>query len=107
MNAGGSTHDFPLSEASDETSPLGHRLRAHPAHHSAIVAPGSVAGAAPPDDTLGVYVGTLDAAQLEKLRAAGIDSHESILTPAPEPRPRSRRSSARVRRSGSSRPAYR
>ena len=50
---------------------------------TAAITPGQAATAAPKapaapaDDTLGVYVGTLDKAQLEKLRAAGVDSHES------------------------------
>ena len=46
---------------------------------TSAVFPGQAATAAPGStgDTLGVYVGTLDAAQFEKLRAAGIDSHES------------------------------
>jgi hypothetical protein len=45
------------------------------------VYPGQAATAAPgpADETLGVYVGTLDGGQLEKLQAAGIDSHESVL----------------------------
>jgi hypothetical protein len=42
------------------------------------IAPGQAATAAPGPDTYGVYVGTLDAAQLEKLKASGIDSHESV-----------------------------
>ena len=44
-------------------------------------APAAIAAPAPTADPLGVYVGTLDATQLEKLRAAGIDSHESALSP--------------------------
>ncbi len=41
--------------------------------------PGQAATAAPDStgDTLGVYVGTLDAAQFDKLKASGNDSHES------------------------------
>ncbi|AGL19706.1 M14 family metallopeptidase [Actinoplanes sp. N902-109] len=34
------------------------------------------AAAAPPDDKLGVYVGTLDATQFDRLRAAGLDPDE-------------------------------
>lgn len=41
----------------------------------------AIAAPAPAGDTLGVYVGTLDGPQLEKLRASGIDSHESTITP--------------------------
>ncbi|MFG1610537.1 M14 family zinc carboxypeptidase [Actinoplanes sp. NPDC049265] len=44
-------------------------------------APAAIAAPAPDADSLGVYVGTLDGAQLEKLRAAGIDSHESNIAP--------------------------
>ncbi|MEV8506164.1 M14 family zinc carboxypeptidase [Actinoplanes sp. NPDC051475] len=40
------------------------------------------AAAAPSGDTLGVYVGTLDAAQLERLRSVGIDHDESAVTAA-------------------------
>jgi hypothetical protein len=49
------------------------------------IMPGPAATAAPAtgDETLGVYVGAVDAAQLEKLRAAGIDSHESTHGAAP------------------------
>lgn len=48
------------------------------------IAGGQAATAAPPAGTekLAVYAGTLDAPQLEKLRAAGIDSHESSLSPS-------------------------
>jgi murein tripeptide amidase MpaA len=47
------------------------------------VAPAHAASPGPqPGDTLGVYVGTLNAAQLEKLRAVGIDHDESTLDPA-------------------------
>jgi hypothetical protein len=46
---------------------------------ASAIAPGQAATAAPPDDAVGVYVGTLDAAQLDKLRKAGIDSHESVM----------------------------
>jgi hypothetical protein len=38
------------------------------------------AAAAPSDDNLSVYTGTLDTAQLEKLRAIGIDHDESAVT---------------------------
>lgn len=45
----------------------------------AAVVPAQAAAPPPgPDDTLGVYVGTLDAPQLEKLRAAGIDHAEGL-----------------------------
>ncbi|WP_041841291.1 M14 family zinc carboxypeptidase [Actinoplanes friuliensis] len=40
------------------------------------------AAAAPPEDTLAVYVGTLDSPQLERLRAVGIDHDESAVTAA-------------------------
>ena len=40
------------------------------------------AAAAPAEDDLAVYVGTLDAAQLERLRAVGIDHDESAVTAA-------------------------
>ncbi|MEU4218857.1 M14 family zinc carboxypeptidase [Actinoplanes sp. NPDC026623] len=40
------------------------------------------AAAATPEDTLAVYVGTLDAPQLERLRAVGIDHDESTMTAA-------------------------
>ncbi|OJF14619.1 M14 family metallopeptidase [Couchioplanes caeruleus] len=50
---------------------------------AAAVLPGiAPAAAAPADDPLRVYVGTLDAAQLEKLRAVGIDHDESAVTAA-------------------------
>ncbi|WP_306206850.1 M14 family metallopeptidase [Actinoplanes sp. RD1] len=50
---------------------------------AAAVLPGiAPAAAAPADDTLGVYTGTLDAAQFEKLRAAGIDPAEAAVTDA-------------------------
>ncbi|MEV4638818.1 M14 family zinc carboxypeptidase [Actinoplanes sp. NPDC049548] len=50
---------------------------------AAAVLPGiAPAAAAPSDDTLGVYVGTLDAAQLERLRAVGLDHDESAVTAA-------------------------
>jgi hypothetical protein len=42
------------------------------------------AAAVPVDDNLAVYVGTLDAAQLERLRAVGIDHSESAVTAAAE-----------------------
>ena len=41
----------------------------------------AVAAPAASTDTLGVYVGTLDGPQLQKLREAGIDSHESTFSP--------------------------
>jgi hypothetical protein len=44
-------------------------------------APAAVAAPATGGDTLAVYVGTLDAAQLDKLRSSGIDSHESTVAP--------------------------
>ncbi|HET6531935.1 MAG TPA: M14 family zinc carboxypeptidase [Actinoplanes sp.] len=49
------------------------------------ILPGPAATAAPAGDgeTLGVYVGSVDAAQLEKLRGAGIDSRESTHGKAP------------------------
>jgi hypothetical protein len=40
------------------------------------------AAAAPPEDSLAVYVGTLDATQLQRLRAVGIDHDESAVTAA-------------------------
>ena len=40
------------------------------------------AAAVPAEDDLAVYVGTLDAAQLERLRAVGIDHDESAVTAA-------------------------
>jgi len=40
------------------------------------------AAAIPPDDHLEVYVGTLDAKQLERLRAVGIDHDETAVTAA-------------------------
>ncbi|MEV6495053.1 M14 family metallopeptidase, partial [Actinoplanes sp. NPDC051633] len=43
--------------------------------------PAATAAPAKSADTLGVYVGRLDAAQLQKLREAGIDSHESTISP--------------------------
>jgi hypothetical protein len=50
---------------------------------SAAATPAQAAPAAGPSgDTLGVYVGTLTAPQLAKLRAAGIDQDESDLAPA-------------------------
>ncbi|MFI7599542.1 M14 family zinc carboxypeptidase [Actinoplanes sp. NPDC049681] len=50
---------------------------------AAAVLPGiAPAAAAPSDDTLGVYVGTLDAAQLQRLRTAGLDHDESAVTAA-------------------------
>jgi hypothetical protein len=42
------------------------------------------AAAVPLEDDLAVYVGTLDAAQLEKLRAVGIDHDESAVTAVAE-----------------------
>ena len=48
---------------------------------AAATVPGHSASASAPDDSLGVYVGTLDARQIEQLRSAGIDSDESA--PAP------------------------
>ncbi|MET8153792.1 M14 family zinc carboxypeptidase [Actinoplanes sp. NPDC049668] len=42
------------------------------------------AAAAAPEDNLAVYVGTLDAPQLERLRAVGIDHDESAVTAAAE-----------------------
>ncbi|MCA2214823.1 M14 family metallopeptidase [Jidongwangia harbinensis] len=45
---------------------------------SAIIT-GPSATAAPPDDSMKVYVGTLDGAQLDKLRHAGVDNHESVM----------------------------
>lgn len=48
---------------------------------TAAVAPAGAAAAKPAtDDTLQVYVGTLDARQMAQLRAAGVDPHESTLT---------------------------
>ncbi|PRY27688.1 M14 family metallopeptidase [Pseudosporangium ferrugineum] len=50
---------------------------------TAAVLPGiAPAAAAPSDDTLAVYVGTLDAAQLQRLRAVGLDHDESAATAA-------------------------
>ncbi|UQU67024.1 immune inhibitor A [Couchioplanes caeruleus] len=50
---------------------------------AAAVLPGvAPAAAAPAEDTLGVYVGTLDARQLERLRGAGIDHDESAVRAA-------------------------
>ncbi|MFI5936597.1 M14 family zinc carboxypeptidase [Actinoplanes sp. NPDC051494] len=50
---------------------------------AAAVLPGiTPAAAAPTDDTLGVYVGTLDRAQFEKLRAAGVDADETAYSAA-------------------------
>ncbi|GAA2539398.1 M14 family metallopeptidase [Winogradskya consettensis] len=50
---------------------------------AAAVMPGiAPAAAAPTDDTLGVYVGTFDAAQFQKLRDSGIDTEETAVTAA-------------------------
>jgi hypothetical protein len=48
---------------------------------AAATAPGHPASAAPPDDTFAVYVGNLNADQMEQLRTAGVDTEESV-TPA-------------------------
>jgi hypothetical protein len=49
----------------------------------AAVLPGMApAAAAPADGSLSVYVGDLDKAQFDRLRAAGIDTHELARTPA-------------------------
>jgi len=49
---------------------------------SVALPPAGAAVAAAADDTLGVYTGTLDAAQFERLRAAGIDADEVTRPPA-------------------------
>ncbi|WP_067503114.1 M14 family metallopeptidase [Actinoplanes sp. TFC3] len=50
---------------------------------AAAVLPGiAPAAAAPPDETLGVYVGTLDATQFARLRAAGVDADETPVSAA-------------------------
>ena len=73
----GSTHDLPTHRRpTHDLSPLGNRLRVI---CSLTVAAAVHPGSPPrrrrprPSDALGVYVGTLDAPQLEKLRAVGID----------------------------------